>query len=292
MIDKKFAWNRWQRILIGLGIGYSLVCLALFTLQERLMFFPSRTLEHTPSLYQLEYQDVWISISQGERTEKLHGWWIPAQQPNAPVILYFHHNAINIGANVSQALQFHQLGYSIFLFDYRGFGQSQGAFPTEVQVYEDAQAVWNYLTQERKILPNQIVIYGHSIGGAIAIDLAARHPEAAALIVQSSFTSMRDMTKRFGLYWLLPVELILRQRFESLEKMKSVRMPVLIVTGTEDLQIPIEMGEHLYNAAPKFKKLIVVQGGGHDNHLSVQDRQSVKHFVQQAMWQYSNRKSI
>ncbi|WP_293125386.1 alpha/beta fold hydrolase [Microcoleus sp. bin38.metabat.b11b12b14.051] len=277
--------KQWRPFLLKFAIGYSLVCVALYFQQQRLIFFPNRQLQHTPSLYQLNYQDVWISISnQSGKPKYLHGWWIPAQQPNAAVILYFHHNSVNIGANISQALQFHKLGYSVFLFDYRGFGRSQGMFPTESQVYEDAQFAWNYLTQERQIVPSQIVIYGHSVGGAIAIDLAARHPEAAALVVQSSFTSMRDMSKRFGFYWLLPVELLLKQRFESLEKMKSIELPVIIITGTEDIQIPVQMGERLYEAAAvKFKQLIIIQGGGHDNHLSKPYRQQVKQFLEKAM---------
>jgi hypothetical protein len=283
MSSKKLAWKQWQPCIAKFAVGYSLVCLALYFQQQRLIFFPNHQLKHTPALYQLEYQDIWIPLSQTGKSERLHGWWIPAKRPDAPVLLYFHHNAINIAANVSQAQQFHKLGYSIFLFDYRGFGQSEGAFPTESQVYEDAQVAWNYLTQERKIAPDRMIIYGHSVGGAIAIDLAAKHPEAAALIVQSSFTSMRDMTKRFGLYWLFPIEFLLKQRFESLEKMKSVQMPVLIITGTKDLQIPVEMGERLYKTAPKFKQLIVIEGGGHDNHLSKRHRQQVKQFIEQVM---------
>lgn len=141
MFGKKFVWKQWRPFLQRFAVGYSLICLALYFQQQRLIFFPTRQLEHTPSLYQLEYQDVWIPISHAGQTERLHGWWIPAKQPDAPVMLYFHHNAINIGANVSQALQFQQLGYSIFLFDYWGFGRSEGGFPTEFQVYEDAQTV-------------------------------------------------------------------------------------------------------------------------------------------------------
>jgi uncharacterized protein len=91
------------------------------------------------------------------------------------------------------------------------------------------------------------------------------------------------MSKKFGLYWLLPVELLLRQRFESLEKMKSIKMPVLIITGTEDIQIPVKMGERLYEAASEFKQLMIIQGGGHDNHLSKPYRQQVKQFIEQAM---------
>ena len=284
MLNKKSAWKRSRPFIQRFAIGYSLLCVALYFQQQRVMFLPVKQLEHTPSLYQLKYQDVWIPISKPDgQTDRLHGWWIPADKPNAPVMLYFHHNAINIGANVSQALQFQKLGYSIFLFDYRDFGQSDGDFPTEPQLYEDAQAAWNYLTQARKIPSNRIVIYGHSVGGAIAIDLAVKQPEAAALIVQSSFTSMRDMTKRFGVYWFLPIELLLQQRFESLEKMKSIKMPVLVITGTEDIQIPVEMGERLYAAAPEFKQLIIIQGRGHDNHMPGQYKQRVKQFIEQVL---------
>jgi uncharacterized protein len=282
MVSKTLAKRRWRPFLRNCAIAYTLICTTLYFQQQRLFFFPARQLAHTPSLYQLKYEDVTIAISK-EKGDRLHGWWIPSEKPDAPVLLYFHHNAVNIGANVSQALQFHQLGYSVFLFDYRGFGQSGGEFPTESQVYEDAGAAWNYLTHDRRIPAERIVIYGHSVGGAIAIDLAARHPEAAALVVQNSFTSMRDMTKRFGLYWVLPIELLLHQRFESLEKMKSVKMPVLIISGTEDFQIPVEMGKRLYEAAPGFKRSILVEGGGHDNHLSKRYRRRVKQFLK-AVW--------
>ena len=263
------------------------------------MFFPFKQLKHTPALYDLEYDEVWIpvptkpgeiepretepGIIEHKSTESLHSWWIPTSTPDAPVILYFHHNAANIGANVSQALQLHQLGYAVFLFDYRGFGQSQGDFPIESRLYEDAEAAWIYLTQTRQIPSERIVIYGHSVGGAIAIDLARRHPDAAALVVHNSFSSMRDMTKRFGLYWLLPMELLLRQRFESEQKMRSITMPVLVITGDQDIQIPVSMGIALYDAAAGSKDLIVVEGGGHDNHLAALYQQQMQQFLNNAI---------
>lgn len=281
---KEVGWKRWKPLALKIAVGYSLFCGALYFQQQRLMFFPTRQLANTPELYDLKYQDVRFSVqADAGRLENLHGWWIPAEKEDAPVMLYFHHNAINIGANVSQTLQFYELGYSIFLFDYRGFGQSEGSFPNEVQLYQDAQAAWDYLIQQQGIFPEDIVIYGHSAGGAVAIDLAAKQPEAAALIVQSSFSSMRDMTKRFGLYWLLPVEVLLTQHFESSAKMASVQMPVLILTGTSDLQIPVAMGERLYEAAPEIKQLVVIEGGGHDNHLSPEHRQVVEQFVDRAI---------
>jgi uncharacterized protein len=273
LVKKRWIWLR------RVAIAYTLLCGLLYFQQQRLMFFPEAKLKHTPaSLYQLPFEEVWLPIV-GHPSDRIHGWWIPAAKPDAPVILYFHHNAVNIGANVSQAQQLRQLGYAVFLIDYRGFGQSKGGFPTEPQLYEDAQTAWDYLTKVRSIPPQRIVIYGHSFGGAIATDLASKYPEAAALIVQSSFTSIRDMTKRFGVYWVLPVELLLRQRFESEEKMRSIKMPVLIITGTDDIQIPVEMGERLHRAAAGTKQLIIVQGGGHDNHLSQPNQQKLQAFV-------------
>lgn len=245
------------------------------------MFFPRRQLKHTPTLYNLPYEDIQLPIfTQNKQPEIIHGWWIPSKQQDAPTMLYFHHNGINIGANVSQALQFHELGYSLFLIDYRGYGQSSGPFPNEKSVYQDAQTAWNYLTQKRNINPEDIIIYGHSIGGAVAVDLAAKHPEGGALILQSAFTSMKDVTKRLGIYYLLPIELLLTQRFESLAKMPSVQMPVLIISGTSDIQISVSMAKQLHQAAPEIKELIIIEGGGHDNHLSLQHKQKVKQFTE------------
>ena len=278
--------NQWKCLLPHLqklAIAYILFCPGFYFFQQRLLFYPAKKLANTPDLYQLDYQTVSVPIPGTKTPATLNGWWIPADQPDAPTLLYFHHNAINIGANVSQALQFHELGYNVFLFDYRGYGNSSGPFPTESRVYEDAQAAWNYLTQTRNIPPPQIIIYGHSIGGAVATDLAAKQPEASALIVQSSFTSIKDMTKRLGLYWVLPVEWMLKQKFESLAKMPQVDMPVLIINGTNDIQIPVSMGERLFEAATGPKEMIVIEGGSHDNHMDSQYLQQVQAFVTEAM---------
>jgi hypothetical protein len=279
-----FKLKKWQVWVGRIAIVYVLLCSGFFFFQQRLIFFPSHSLKHTPDLYKLRYQEVWIPVSAKDgKIKRINAWWIPADNPKAPVMLYFHHNAINIGANVSQTEKFHRMGCSILLFDYRGFGRSEGSFPTELQVYEDAQAVWKYLIQERKIPANQIFIYGHSVGGAIAIDLAVKHPEAAGLIVQSSFTSLRDMTKRFGLFWLFPVDLLLNQRFESLKKISSLKLPVLFIQGTEDLQIPVQMAKDLFTAAPEPKQLILIPKAGHDNNMEPQYYEAVKGFMQKVL---------
>ncbi|MEG4807547.1 alpha/beta fold hydrolase [Microcoleus sp. F8-D3] len=182
------------------------------------------------------------------------------------VVLYLHGNASNVGANVEHAYRFHRLGLSVFAIDYRGYGKSQGDFPSESQVYEDAQLAWDYLVNQRGINPNQIYIYGHSLGGAIAIDLAVGHPEAAGVIVEGSFTSTRAMVDfQKGLFWMFPIDFLLTQRFDSLSKVDRLQMPVLFIHGTADSVVPAQMSKKLFDAAPEPKQLYIVPDGGHTN---------------------------
>jgi uncharacterized protein len=182
------------------------------------------------------------------------------------VVLYLHGNGLNVGANVEHANRFHRLGLSVFLIDYRGYGKSQGEFPTESQVYEDAELAWDYLVKQRGLNPKQIYIYGHSLGGAIAIDLAVRHPEAAGLIVEGSFTSARAMVDfQSGVYRMFPIDLLLTQRFDSLAKVDRLQMPVLFIHGTADTVVPVEMSKKLFDAAPEPKQLYIVLDAGHNN---------------------------
>jgi uncharacterized protein len=190
-----------------------------------------------------------------------------------------------MGANVEHANRFHRLGLSVFLIDYRGYGQSQGDFPTESQVYQDAQLAWDYLVKKRGINPNQIYIYGHSLGGAIAIDLAVRHPEAAGLIVEGSFTSTRAMVDfQKGLYWMFPIDLLLTQRFDSISKVDRLQIPVLFIHGTADTIVPVEMGRKLFDAAPEPKQLYIVPDAGHNNvaeFAGAEYLQKVRQFLEQ-----------
>ena len=178
--------------LIGLGIFAALyisLCLLLLFRQTKLIFFPNSQIRSTPETYGLDYQDVWLTIG----ADKVHGWWIPAAQSSAPALLYFHGNGSNNGDLTQLAAIFHQLEVSVLLIDYRGYGQSSPIFPNEARVYEDATAAWQYLTQVQQIEPERIFVYGHSLGGAIAIELATKHPEMAGLIVEGTFTSIQDM---------------------------------------------------------------------------------------------------
>lgn len=258
----------WVGILAALS--YCAVCILIFLQQPRFIFFPSSIIETTPTFLNLHYEEVWLPVKiKSHQVEYIHGWWLKPNQSNGKVILYLHGNGINIGANITHASRFSQLGFSVLLIDYRGYGRSQGRFPNEKRVCEDAAIAWNYLVQQRKIAPSQIFIYGHSLGGAIAIDLAIKQPNAAGLIVESSFTSIRQVVAYRNIFRMFPVDLILTQRFDSIQKVPQLKMPVLFIHGVSDVTIPAFMSEELYNAAPKLKKLLLVPGAGHNNVAEV-----------------------
>ncbi|AVZ29655.1 alpha/beta fold hydrolase [Nodularia spumigena CS-584] len=257
------------KVLLTVGIfvviAYLAICLLLFVKQHQFIFFPSSVIERTPEVFNLSYEDVWLPINSDGETKLIHGWWIKSPQPDAHVLLYLHGNAINVGANVGHANRFHQQGFSVLLIDYRGYGRSEGDFPNEKRVYQDAVLAWNYLVQDQQIPPGEIFIYGHSMGGAIAIDLALKHPEAAGLIVESSFTSIQDMVAYRNLFRIFPVNLLLTQRFESIKKVPQLKIPVLFIHGTADTTVPSFMSQKLYHATPEPKKLFLVPAADHND---------------------------
>jgi hypothetical protein len=278
-------WKILARWGCSLSLVYAFGCAALYSLQSRFIFAPTATITETPKRYGLSYQEIWLPMSSaGHPGDRIHGWWIPAASQSTRTLLYFHGNGLNIGANAEQASRFHQLGLSVFLFDYRGYGKSKGVFPSEATVYADAQRAWDYLTQDRKIMPRSIVIYGHSLGGAIAINLAVNHPEAAGLIVQSSFSSALDMARRNWWTVIFPVNILLSQRFASINKVPSLKMPTLYIHGTADELIPFEMSQRLYGATRSSKQLKLFPKAGHNNVAKVGGitySQTIQAFVRQ-----------
>ncbi len=255
---------------INLIVLYALACTYLWARQDHHIFMPRREIKKTPATYQLSYQDVYISVeTPNGNEERIHGWWIPAQIPADKTLLYLHGSALNIGANVDHARRFHNLGFAVFVVSYRGYGLSDGEFPSEKQVYADAEAAWSYLTEQRGIKPGHIFIYGHSIGGAVAIDLAVRHPNTAGLIAEATFTSIIDVARQRNMYRIFPLDLIVHQRFESLTKIANLCVPVLFIHGTSDHLIPFEMSRRLYEQAPFPKRIEIISGGGHNNSASV-----------------------
>lgn len=242
------------------AIAYLVAGLTLFATQRRLVFFPCQTIQATPSEYNLPYESVYIPMGEGEN---LHGWWIPSEFSNAPVMLYLHGNGGNVGTNLPRAQRFHSVGFSVFLMDYRGYGKSEGRFPSEERVYEDAEIAWRYLVEERNIAPDHLYVFGHSLGGAIALELANRQPQIPGLIIEGSFTSIFDMATRIGKYNWLPINWVLTQRFNSKKKLSSLKMPIFYIHGTNDPIVPYEMSQELYQASEGEKELWLVEGAGH-----------------------------
>jgi alpha-beta hydrolase superfamily lysophospholipase len=205
-----------------------------------------------------------------ERDEHVNAWWWPATKPGAPAVLYLHGARWNLTGQLFRIQQLHDFGFSVLAIDYRGFGKSSGELPSEQTVYEDARLAWQHLKTLQPD-PKKRLIYGHSLGGAIAIDLASQpgqQQQARGLIVESTFTTLADVAKSLSYPWL-PLQLLLSQKFDAVDKIAQVGMPVLIVHGTSDRYVSSHFSEQLYAAAPPRKKLLLVEGGTHNNSMRI-----------------------
>ncbi len=258
--SRRIRWTLMAAVLAYLG-----ACGYMWSVQRQYIFEPKPQWQTTPERVGLTSEEVHIPSGNGPERGDLNGWWIPAGRADAPTMLYLHGNDKNIGGapDLDRDRRLHGLGYNLLTVDYRGYGKSTGGDPTEAKLYEDAEAAWKYLIDKRMIDPKRAFIYGHSLGGAVAIDLASHHPEAAGIIAESTFTSMIDMGEREYAY--LPVDLLLNQRFDSLGKISRLKIPLLLIHGTWDKRVPYQMSQRLFDSAPqpKFQKLI--EGGQHEN---------------------------
>ncbi len=230
-------------------------------LRNHFLFRPRREVEGTPADVGLPYEDVTFATSDGIR---IHAWWMPRDGARH-TLLWFHGNAGNVGHRLGEAEQLHALGLSTLLVDYRGYGRSEGK-PTEVGLYRDADAALAWLERERGLERDRIVLYGRSLGAAVAADLAAREPGFAALVAVTPFTSLRDVAPRVmrlpGVRWLAG------RGFDVERRIADVSIPVLVVQGAEDTLTPPEMGRRIHAAAPEPKTYLEVPGGGHmSTHL-------------------------
>lgn len=249
-------------LLLVISVLYTAYAATLFFSQKRLLFLPhvpGREMGTTPKAIGLDYQTITLHTQDGIR---LYGWFIPAAGARK-TLLFFHGNAGNISHRLDSIRVFHELGLDVLIFDYRGYGHSSGK-PSEQGLYLDAQAAWKYLRETRGTKPEQIILFGRSLGGAIAAWLAAR-TRPGAVIIESAFTSVPDMAARF--YPLVPVRLLARLQFNTLDAMSSIQSPVLVSHSPEDEIIPYSHGKAIYAAAPSPKQFIELTGGHNEGHL-------------------------
>ncbi|MDH4447773.1 MAG: alpha/beta fold hydrolase [Acidovorax sp.] len=213
-------------------------------------------------------QDVWIAFDSASsgKAEKLHGLWLPHGQADAPVMLYLHGARWNVSGSSGRIRRMQELGFSVLAIDYRGFGQSSAGLPSETMAAEDARAAWDWLAQQQPGKPRYI--FGHSLGGAIAIDLARQVDDEQGTMVEGTFTSIADVVSTFKWGWL-PVSGLITQRFESVRKVSQIGSPLLVVHGSEDRLILPSLGRKLYEAAQEPKRFVLVEGGSHHNTNSV-----------------------
>jgi alpha-beta hydrolase superfamily lysophospholipase len=215
-------------------------------------------------------QELDVPVTHDGRTQRVHAWWWRAESPDAPALLYLHGSRWNLTGQLYRIEQLHDFGFAVLAIDYRGFGRSDGGMPSEDTVYEDAQAAFAELARLQPD-PAKRYNYGHSLGGAIAIDLAARLSQRAqvpahGLIVESTFTSLADIARALSYEWL-PVQWIMSQKFDSIDKIGQVRMPVLVVHGAHDRYVPPRFSRMLFDAARGPKRLLMVEGGSHNNSM-------------------------
>jgi fermentation-respiration switch protein FrsA (DUF1100 family) len=246
------AWRIvWVLILLGAVWAY------LRFFEWRNLYCPAHEIESTPAVFGLQYEDVNFISEDGRM---LHGWWIPHPEARG-TILHCHGNAGNIGDRAWMAADLHRLKVNVFLFDYRGYGESRG-LPTEQGTYRDARAAYEVVRAKyRDEESPPVVLHGQSLGGAVAIQLALDKP-VRGLIVESSFSSVIDMGQK--LYPLLPIRWFCRFRYDSASKVASLNIPKLFAHSPQDDLIPYDLGEKLYRAAIQPKDFVVLEGSHND----------------------------
>ncbi len=268
--DRRRRRRSWLRFLVTIAVGWTIIVLMLAAFERSLIYFPSRYPDgfwSTEALSSSSGCRVSDCYFRSEDHVQLHGWLCdpPERLQHAPtaamVLLWFHGNAGNLSHRGDMMARLATvLPARVFLVDYRGYGRSEGSKPSEQGLYRDGKAAWDYLVEERQVPAEQIVIFGKSLGGAVAVNLAAG-VEPAGLIVQSSFTSVPDMARRH--YPFIP-RILIRTSMDSLSKIRGIRCPKLFVHGTADEVVPFEHGRRLLEAAPEPKLFHEVPGATHN----------------------------
>ena len=259
--------RRWlaAATLAVLSLGLAAGCSTLDEQQRKWIFQPSDRTWWAGQEAAEGMQDVWIPFvsASSSQTVKLHGLWLSQPRPDAPVLLYLHGARWDVRGSAPRMRRMHDLGFAVLGIDYRGFGQSTPELPSEIAAAEDARAAWDWLALQHPQAPR--FLFGHSLGGAIAVRLAASQPPGlAGLMVEGSFTSIPAVFSTLKWGWL-PLGPLITQRFDAAAVIHRVSAPVLVVHGSEDRLIAPELGRALYERAAQPKRWVLVEGGSHHN---------------------------
>lgn len=257
---KAIRW-RWP-LLALLAAAIFGGCASFEEQQRKWIFMPSHGTQLWLRANVDGMDDVWIEHHSAEsgKTVKLHALWLAGADPQAPLMLYLHGARRSVEGSAFRIRQMRDLGFSVLAVDYRGFGQSSDELPSEPAVYEDARAAWAWLAQQHP--GRSRYIFGHSLGGAIAVQLASEVSDARGLIIEGTFTSIPEVFQTFKWGWL-PVTGLITQRFDSASKIERIKVPVLVVHGSSDSLIRPELGRALYERITAPKKFVLVDGGTH-----------------------------
>ena len=231
-------------------------------LDQFLVYHPAPWVERDwARLSRLPLQEVWFEAADGTR---LFGWYVESSGGPA-TLLWCHGNAGNIINRLENLVELYKHGFSVFLFDYRGYGRSQGR-PTEEGLYQDAMAAYAYLSESRRVAPERLVIFGRSLGGAVAAEVASQRPPAG-LVLESVFPSVEALAKHH--YFGLPVHWLLGARFTLVDRLPRIAAPILVIHGDRDEIVPLELGQQVFDAARGPKAFYLVQGAGHNDLYQV-----------------------
>ena len=247
-------WFHWATlILLILVLSYFFYP----RIENFLVFFPDRRFDFTPEAFGFVYKDVYFLSKDGRR---LHGWFFPGKEVH-PVLLHFHGNAGNISHRLDLIKSLVRRDLQVFIIDYRGFGKSEGR-PSEQGVYHDGLAAYDYLVQKEGIRPEDILLHGHSLGAAVAVEVGLRR-KVRSVILESAFTSTRDMARSMPLFFVFAP--LLPANYNNLKKVSRLSVPVLVIHGDQDEIVPFSMGERLFSSAPDPKRFLRLDGAGHND---------------------------
>jgi fermentation-respiration switch protein FrsA (DUF1100 family) len=262
---------KWQYLILLIIFFIAILYIIYPKIENFFVFYPQSSFDYTPEQFRLNYKDVYFTSEDGER---LHGWFFPLKG-EYPVILFCHGNAGNISHRLDNIRLLTERNLQVFIFDYRGYGKSSGN-PSEMGIYMDGRAAYDYLVDKEQIPKENIVLFGRSLGGAVAMDLALNR-NARSIIVESAFESTKAMAKTMFLFNLF--SLFLPPNYNNLEKISKISVPKLIIHGEDDEIVPFAMGEKLFEASKQPKYFLSITGAGHNDTYMIGGEKYLEEFT-------------